>query len=148
MANLFDELLWRGLVYDATDGAAELLASGRVTAYAGFDPTASSLHVGHLLPALALARLQRFGHAPIAIVGGGTGMIGDPSGKSQERMLLLPEQIEANTLAIRGQLARFLDFDRADNAARIVNNADWLGSIDLLTFLRDAGKHLDRKSVV
>ncbi len=141
MTTLFDELLWRGLVYDATEGVGDLLASARVTAYAGFDPTASSLHVGHLLPALALARLQRFGHAPIAIVGGGTGMIGDPSGKSQERTLLSREQIEANAAAIREQLSRFLDFDGVDNPARIVNNADWLGTVDLLTFLRDAGKH-------
>lgn len=141
MTHLFDELLWRGLVYDATDGARELLAGSRVTAYAGFDPTASSLHVGHLLPALALARLQRFGHEPIAIVGGGTGMIGDPSGKSQERTLLSQDVIDANVDALREQLSRLLDFDRGPHAARIVNNTDWLGSIDLLTFLRDAGKH-------
>ena len=90
---------------------------------------------------MALARLQRFGHTPIAIVGGGTGMIGDPSGKSQERVLLSAEQIEANVAGIRAQLERFLDFDATANAARIVNNADWLGTIDLLSFLRDAGKH-------
>ena len=90
---------------------------------------------------MGLARLQRFGHTPIAIVGGGTGMIGDPSGKSQERMLLSPEQIEANVAGIRAQLERFLDFDAPSNAARIVNNADWLATIDLLTFLRDTGKH-------
>ena len=141
MANLFDELSWRELVYDATEGVADLTATQSVTAYAGFDPTADSLHVGHLLPLMGLARLQRFGHTPIAIVGGGTGMIGDPSGKSQERNLLSAAQIEANVAAIRVQLARFLDFERAGNAARIVNNADWLGTVDLLTFLRDAGKH-------
>jgi len=141
MPSAFDELLWRGLVYDATDGAGDLLSTGPITAYAGFDPTAASLHVGHLLPALTLARLQQFGHAPIAIVGGGTGMIGDPSGKSLERTLLSREAIDANVTAIRAQLARFLDFDRADHPARIVNNVDWLGAIDLLTFLRDAGKH-------
>src|SRR5436309_210459 len=141
MPNAFDELLWRGLVYDATEGAGELLSAGRITAYAGFDPTASSLHVGHLLPALTLARLQRFGHTPIAIVGGGTGMIGDPSGKSQERNLLSREVIEDNVAAIRVQLARFLDFDGGEDAARIVNNVDWLGTIDLLTFLREVGKH-------
>src|SRR4249919_1282604 len=126
MATLFDELTWRGLVYDATEGFADLVARERITAYVGFDPTASSLHVGSLLPVMALARLQRFGHAPIAIVGGGTGMIGDPSGKSQERVLLSPEQIQANVAGIRAQLQRFLDFDAPVAAARIVNNADWL----------------------
>jgi tyrosyl-tRNA synthetase len=141
MDNLLPELEWRGLVYDATEGLADVLAKERMTAYIGFDPTASSLHVGSLLQVMSLARLQRFGHRPIAIVGGGTGMIGDPSGKSQERVLLSPEQIDANLGGIRQQLSRFLDFDRAVNAARIVNNADWLGGIDLLSFLRDAGKH-------
>jgi len=141
MTNLFDELSWRGVVYDKTEGLPELLALERVTAYIGFDPTASSLHVGSLLPVMALARLQRFGHTPIAIVGGGTGMIGDPSGKSQERTLLSPSEIEANLVGIREQLSRFLDFTVARNAARIVNNAEWLASIDLLSFLRDAGKH-------
>jgi tyrosyl-tRNA synthetase len=141
MANLFEELTWRELVYDATEGLAELLESQPTTAYAGFDPTASSLHVGHLLPLMGLARLQRFGHTPIAIVGGGTGMIGDPSGKSQERNLLSSAQIDENVAGIRVQLERFLDFDSRANAARIVNNADWLGTVDLLTFLRDAGKH-------
>lgn len=141
MANLFEELTWRALVYDATEGLAELLSAQSVTAYAGFDPTASSLHVGHLLPLMGLARMQRYGHTPIAIVGGGTGMIGDPSGKSQERNLLSAAQIDQNVVGIRAQLERFLDFSAAPNAARIVNNADWLGRVDLLTFLRDAGKH-------
>src|SRR5215467_9904225 len=108
--NLYDDLEWRGMVYDATEGMRELFATQRVTAYIGFDPTASSLHVGSLLPVMALARLQRFGHSPIAIAGGGTGMIGDPSGKSQERTLLTPEQIEENLAGMRTQLARFLDF--------------------------------------
>ena len=128
-------------MYDATEGLAELFARESVTGYIGFDPTASSLHVGSLLTVMGLARLQRFGHTPIAIVGGGTGMIGDPSGKSQERVLLSAEQIEINVAGIRRQLERFLDFERRRNAARIVNNADWLGTIDLLSFLRDAGKH-------
>jgi tyrosyl-tRNA synthetase len=141
MANLFEELTWRELVYDATEGLADMLDTQVITAYAGFDPTASSLHVGHLLPLMGLARLQRAGHTPIAIVGGGTGMIGDPSGKSQERNLLSSAQIDQNVAGIRVQLERFLDFDSQTNAARIVNNADWLGTIDLLTFLRDAGKH-------
>src|SRR6187397_1273365 len=115
--DLHGELTWRGLVYDATEGLPDLLGRERVTLYSGFDPTASSLHVGHLLPALTLARLQRSGHRPIAVVGGGTGMIGDPSGKSQERVLLTPEQVTANVEGIRTQLAQVLDFDRASNAA-------------------------------
>jgi tyrosyl-tRNA synthetase len=141
MSNLFEELSWRGMVYDATEGVRDVLAKERVTAYIGFDPTSSSLHAGSLLTVMGLARLQRFGHAPIAIVGGGTGMIGDPSGKSQERVLLSREQIDTNVAGIRDQLARFLDFDAAQNRARIVNNADWLGTIDILSFLRDVGKH-------
>src|SRR5213593_1731797 len=141
MTTLFDELTWRGLIHHATEGLAELLARERVTAYIGFDPTASSLHVGSLLTVMGLARLQRFGHSPIAIVGGGTGMIGDPSGKSQERTLLSPGQIEVNLAGIRQQLTPFLDFERAGNPARLVNNADWLAAFDLLGFLRDTGKY-------
>src|SRR5829696_1772451 len=141
MTNLLDELQWRGMVYDATEGLKERLAAERVTAYIGFDPTADSLHVGSLLTVMGLARLQRFGHSPIAIVGGGTGMIGDPSGKSLERVLLSPQQIDANTAGVKTQLERFLQFGSGPNAARIINNADWLGTIDLLSFLRDAGKH-------
>lgn len=138
--NIIEDLTWRGLVYDATEGLSGLLTTESLTVYIGFDPTASSLHVGSLLPVMALARLQRAGHTPIAIVGGGTGMIGDPSGKSQERSLLSIEQVEANVAGIRGQLERFLRFD-GDHAARIVNNVEWLGRIDLMTFLRDVGKH-------
>jgi tyrosyl-tRNA synthetase len=138
--DLFEELSWRGLVYDATAGVPELLAKERVTAYAGIDPTASSLHAGSLLPVLTMARLQRAGHNPIVVVGGGTGMIGDPSGKSQERVLLSREQVDENVTAIGRQLASFLDFGLQPNAARIVNNAAWLGTVDLLTFLRDVGK--------
>src|SRR5438045_3627060 len=141
MTTVYDEFTWRRIVYDATEGLADLVAKERVTAYIGFDPTASSLHVGSLLPAMALARLQRFGHAPIAIVGGGTGLIGDPSGKTQERTLLTREQVEHHLEGLRAQLARFLDFETRGNAARIVNNADWLGTVDLMTFLRDIGKH-------
>ena len=141
MTNLFDELTWRGMLSEATDGLRDLFAAERVTAYIGFDPTAPSLHVGSLLTVMGLARLQRFGHHPIAIVGGGTGMIGDPSGKSQERVLLSADQIDANVAGIRAQLERFLDFATPVNPARIVNNADWLGTIDLVSFLRDAGKH-------
>src|SRR5581483_1125574 len=141
MTNLYDELSWRGLVYEATDGTRSALATGRVSAYIGFDPTAPSLHAGSLLTVLGLVRLQRFGHTPIAIVGGGTGLIGDPSGKSQERLLLSREQIAANVEGIRRQLARFLDFEAAVNPARLVDNAEWLGGLDLLGFLRDTGKH-------
>src|SRR6187399_1550513 len=130
MATLHDELKWRGMVYDATEGLADLLAKEPLTAYIGFDPTASSLHIGNLLTVMGLARLQKFGHTPIAIVGGGTGMIGDPSGKSQERNLLSAEQIAVNVAGVRAQLERFLDFNAAENAATIVNNADWLGAID------------------
>jgi tyrosyl-tRNA synthetase len=142
MANdLYSEFEWRGMVHAGTEGVREVLAREKVTAYIGFDPTASSLHVGSLLPLMALARLQRFGHTPIAIAGGGTGMIGDPSGKTQERQLLTLEQIEQNLVGIRGQLEKFLDFHAAANPARIVNNADWLTRLDLMTFLRDIGKH-------
>src|SRR6267143_3280747 len=104
MANLYDEFEWRGLVYDATEGLSDILAKERVTGYIGFDPTASSLHVGNLLTLMGLARLQRFGHAPIAIVGGGTGMIGDPSGKSLERVLLSVDHINENVAGVRRQL--------------------------------------------
>src|SRR6185295_5601245 len=134
MTTLYDELAWRGMIYDATEGLSDVLASERVTAYIGFDPTASSLHVGSLLTVMGLARLQRFGHRPIAIVGGGTGMIGDPSGKSQERVLLSADQLAVNVAGIRAQLERFLDFDAPGHAALIVNNVEWLGTIDLLSF--------------
>jgi tyrosyl-tRNA synthetase len=140
-SDAFRELTWRRMVYEATDGVADVLAREKVTCYIGFDPTASSLHVGSLLPMMALARMQRFGHSPIAIAGGGTGLIGDPSGRTQERQLLTLEQAEANLEGIKAQLARFLDFDAAANPARIVNNADWLTKLDLMDFLRDIGKH-------
>jgi tyrosyl-tRNA synthetase len=138
--DLYEDLVWRGMVSEATDGLREAFAAGPVTTYIGFDPTADSLHVGSLLTMLGLARVQRFGHIPIAIVGGGTGMIGDPK-PTQERPLLSREDIERNVAGIRPQLARVLDFDSATNPARIVNNADWLASFDLLGFLRDTGKY-------
>ena len=141
MPNVFDELQWRGLVYDATEELPELLAGEKVTAYIGFDPTSDSLQVGNLLALMGLARLQRFGHTPIALAGGGTGMIGDPSGKAQERQLLSREQVEANVEAIKVQMGRFLDFEVKGNPARILNNADWLMPISLIEFLRDVGKY-------
>jgi tyrosyl-tRNA synthetase len=139
--DLLHELEWRGMLTEITEGLREALAAGRVTGYIGFDPTADSLHVGSLLTIMGLARLQRAGHLPIAIVGGGTGMIGDPSGKAQERTLLSREQIDTNVAGLRRQLEKFLDFDAPANPARIVNNADWLAAFDLLGFLRDTGKY-------
>ncbi|HEY3158799.1 MAG TPA: tyrosine--tRNA ligase [Vicinamibacterales bacterium] len=141
MQQLFDELDWRGLVYDKTEGVREALAKEQVTGYIGFDPTASSLHVGNLLVMIALAHMQRCGHCPIAVVGGGTGMIGDPSGKTVERQLLTMEQVEKNVEGIRGQLARFLDFDNTHAPARLVNNAEWLAKLGAIDFMRDVGKH-------
>ena len=140
-SGVYKEFAWRRMVYEGTEGVADLLAREKVSCYIGFDPTASSLHVGSLLPMLALARMQRFGHTPIAIAGGGTGLIGDPSGRTQERQLLSVEQIEENLQGIRAQLEPFLDFNAAVNPARIVNNADWLTKLDLMGFLRDVGKH-------
>src|SRR6266852_5831788 len=128
--NLFDEFQWRGMIHEATPELKQALAAEKLTAYIGFDPSAASLHVGSLLPVMGLARLQKFGHTPIAIAGGGTGLIGDPSGKTKERQLLTKEQ-----------LSRFLDFDAANNPARIVNNDDWLVPISMMEFLRDVGKY-------
>src|SRR5205823_2494296 len=118
--NLFDEFEWRGMLYEATPELRDVLAKETLTAYIGFDPSAASLHVGSLLPVMGLARLQRFGHSPIAIAGGGTGLIGDPSGKTKERQLLTYEQAQANLAGIKEQLGGFLDFDAKINPARIV----------------------------
>ena len=139
--SLYDELKWRGLLYDATEGVQDALARERVVGYIGFDPTAASLHVGSLLVMMALAHMQRQGHSPIALVGGGTGLIGDPSGKTTERQLLTVERVEENVRGIRAQLARFLDFDNATNPARLVNNAEWLTKLGAIEFMRDVGKH-------
>lgn len=139
--DLYGEFDWRGLVYDATEGLRELLAREKVTAYIGFDPTAPSLHVGSLLPIMALVRLERSGHNPIAVVGGGTGLIGDPSGKAVERQLLTPAEVDAHVMSIRAQLARFLDFDSKNARSRLVNNADWLKELSAIEFMRDIGKH-------
>ena len=134
------ELAWRELLFQHTEGLGAALRAGTVTGYCGFDPTASSLHVGNLIPVMGLVHLQRAGHRPIALVGGGTGMIGDPSGKSSERNLQDLETIAANAEAIRKQLERFLDFD-GPNGAKLLNNVDWLQPLSLLDFLRDTGKH-------
>lgn len=139
--NIFTELKWRGLIYDHTEGAEQLLGREKVTLYNGFDPTSDSLHVGHLVPMVQLARFQRFGHTPIAVAGGGTAMVGDPSGKSQERTLLSREEIEANLEGVKTQFASVLDFDVKSNPARLLNNADWLAPLNLMEFLRDIGKH-------
>ena len=140
-SDVHEELAWRESFYDATPDAVYVLKSERVKCYNGFDPTANTLHIGHLLPLLALARLQRYGHTPIAVLGDGTGMIGDPSGRSEERNLLTTQQIDDNAEAIRAQLERFLDFDVTGNPAQIIRNAKWLRSANLLDFLRDVGKH-------
>jgi tyrosyl-tRNA synthetase len=146
--DLYGELTWRGLVYDATEGVRDALSAGQVTGYIGFDPTAASLHVGNLLVIMALAHLQRAGHAPIAVVGGGTGLIGDPSGKTVERQLLTAEQVETHVQGIRGQLARFLDFDNTAAPARLVNNAEWLTKLGAIAFMRDVGKHFTINAMV
>lgn len=141
--NLFDELEIRGLVHDRTDRAkmSRAFEKGGMSVYCGFDPTSDSLHVGSLIPIAGLMRFQRAGHRPIALVGGGTGMIGDPSGKSEERNLLSAEALERNLEGIRVQLERFLDFQGGANAARVANNAEWLNEIRLIDFFRDVGKH-------
>ncbi|HKV50054.1 MAG TPA: tyrosine--tRNA ligase [Gemmatimonadaceae bacterium] len=139
-SSLLAELSWRGLLSQHTDGLEAALAAGRLIAYAGFDPTAPSLHVGSLVPVMGLVHLQRTGNVPIALVGGGTGMIGDPSGKSTERQLLTRQVIEANSRAIGAQLARFLDFTGA-SAAIMGDNADWLLPLGAVEMLRDVGKH-------
>src|SRR5947207_9727645 len=146
--NVFDEFKWRGMLHEATPELREVLAKEKLTAYIGFDPSAVSLHVGSLLPVMGLARLQRFGHTPIAIAGGGTGLIGDPSGKTRERQLLTPEQVEENLAGIKDQLARFLDFDATANPARIINNADWLAPISMMEFLRDVGKYFTVNNLI
>ena len=142
MPDIFADLSWRGLIHQTTDEKRlpGWLASGGRTLYAGFDPTADSLHVGHLMAMLILRRFQRAGHRPIALVGGATGMIGDPSGRSEERNLLSVDQINANVAALEAQMRRFLDFDAAEGAALLVNNYDWMSGWGYLDFLRDIGK--------
>ncbi len=148
--NIFEELGWRGLIADCTDTEelSRRLATGSVTLYCGFDPTADSLHVGSLVPLITLRRFQEAGHVPIAVAGGATGSIGDPSGKSQERQLLTRDQIAANVAGVRPQLARLLDFDRPSNPARLVDNADWTEGVRFIDFLRDIGKHFTVNQMV
>ena len=140
--NFVEELQWRGLVQDMIPGTDEMLANEKTAGYIGFDQTSDSLHIGSLLPIMILVHFQRAGHTPIALVGGATGMVGDPSGKSKERNLLTADQIQANIDGIKKQLSQFLDFDSNDNAAKILNNMDWFGNMSTIDFLRDIGKHL------
>ena len=137
---LLEELRWRGMLHQHTDGLSEALATGMVSGYAGFDPSAPSLHVGNLIPVMGLVHLQRHGHRPVFLAGGGTGLIGDPSGKSAERPLLSTDEIAANTHAIRQQLERFVD-TTGQNGALVRNNADWLVPLKAMEFMRDVGKH-------
>ena len=158
--DLYSELEWRGLVYGASEGTQEVLAREKITAYIGFDPTASSLHVGSLLPILALARLRHFGHSVVALVGGGTGLIGDPSGKAGERLLLDHEQVQANAVAVRKQLrAVLVSADRQirlqkttvgiePGTLRFVDNAKWLRKLTAIKFMRDVGKHFTVNSIL
>jgi tyrosyl-tRNA synthetase len=141
MAHLLDTLRDRGMVHDATPALADRLDQGPVTAYVGFDPTADSLHVGNLVPVMALAWLQRLGGRPLVLVGGGTGMVGDPSGKRDERPMLGGESVATNAAAIREQLSRFFEFGRGPTEARMLDNAEWLADLGLLAFLRNVGKH-------
>jgi tyrosyl-tRNA synthetase len=141
--NFVDELRWRGMIHDVMPGTAELLEKEMTTAYVGIDPTADSLHIGHLVSIMMLKHLQLAGHKPLALVGGATGMIGDPSGKSEERNLLSEELLRHNQECIKEQLLRFLDFDTSKpNHAEIVNNYDWMKEFSFLGFLREVGKHL------
>ena len=137
---LLDELKWRGLLYQHTETIGDALAADSVAGYIGFDPTAPSLHIGTLLVIMLLVRLQEFGHRPVALAGGGTGLIGDPSGKGSERPLADASTIATNTAAIGKQLERFLDFT-GSNAAKLLDNAEWLTSLKAVDFMRDVGKH-------
>ncbi len=140
---LIEELRWRGMIQDIMPGTEELLNKEMVSGYIGFDPTSDSLHIGSLVPILLLVHLQRAGHKPMALVGGATGMIGDPTGKSEERNLLSEEILAFNQEGVRKQLEKFLDFDSAKpNAAEMLNNYDWFKGISFLNFIRDAGKHI------
>lgn len=141
--NFVEELRWRGMLHDMMPGTEELLAKEQVTAYIGFDPTADSLHIGHLCSVMILRHFQRCGHKPLALIGGATGMIGDPSGKSAERNLLTEETLQRNLAGMKAQLSKFLDFDSdAPNRAELVNNYDWMKNFTFLDFAREVGKHI------
>ena len=140
--NFVSEMKWRDMVNDLTPGIEEELASNMSTGYVGFDPTASSLHIGSLAPIMLLMHLQRSGHKPIALLGGATAMIGDPSGKKSERKLLTQEEVDSNLKSVKKQLELFLDFDCGRNSAEIVNNLDWVGNLNIINFFRDFGKSL------
>lgn len=141
--NLIEELRWRGMIQDIMPGTEEQLNKEMTTGYIGFDPTADSLHIGSLVPILLLVHFQKTGHKPIALVGGATGMVGDPSGKSEERNLLSEEALQKNVAGVKAQLEKFLDFNAAlPNAAEMANNYDWFKNISFIDFLRDAGKHI------
>ena len=139
--NLIQELNWRGLISDKTPRLNSLISKEKISGYTGFDPTSKSLHIGSLIPIIGLIHLQRAGHQPIALIGGGTGMIGDPSGKSKERNILSRDIIKNNIEGIKSQLEKFLDFKSKNNPALIIDNYDWLSNLDLISFLRDTGKH-------
>lgn len=141
--SLINELAWRGMIQDIMPGTKELLEKEQVTGYIGFDPTAESLHIGSLVPIMLLMHLQKAGHKPLALVGGATGMVGDPSGKSEERNLLDEITLNRNLAGIKSQLTKFLDFDPSKpNAAELVNNFDWFREMHFLDFIRDVGKHI------
>ncbi len=144
MKNFVEELKWRGMIHDMMPGTEELLKKEKTSGYVGIDPTADSLHIGHLVGVMMLRHLQKAGHRPIALIGGATGMIGDPSGKSKERNLLTEETLRYNESKIKEQLKKFLNFDdnAVDNAAILVNNYDWMKNVSFLEFIRDVGKHL------
>jgi tyrosyl-tRNA synthetase len=146
--SIIQELQCRSLIDNYTEGTLDLLSRDQVTLYTGFDPTSDSLQIGNLIPLLGLARFQRFGHSPIALAGGGTGLIGDPSGKQSERQMLSREIIESNVASIKTQLDRFLDFSTKNNPAIVLNNADWLSDLTLLDFLRSTGKSFSVKSMI
>ena len=141
--NYIEELRWRGMIHDVMPGTEELLQKEMTTAYVGIDPTADSLHIGHLVSVMMLRHFQRCGHKPLSLVGGATGMIGDPSMKSQERNLMSEDELRHNEACIKQQLSKFLDFDSsAPNAAEMVNNYDWMKRFTFLDFIRDIGKHI------
>ena len=148
MSNVFTELTWRGFVQQATPDVEAHLAGGRRTVYCGFDPTAPSLQLGNLMPIMLLRHLQLRGHRPIVLMGGGTGLIGDPSGKKNERPLLSKEQIRENLQHQRDQMSRLLDFDSKETRPLVLDNADWLEAQTLVTFLRDIGKHFTVNAMI